>query len=340
MRLVKTIKIVSLNIDIYRTILAQWVIIAHLGPALLSIPIVPGRVAVWSFFIISGYLNALSFQHRSNSGRWLEAVRGYYLARVKRIYPMLILSCFSISVILGTLIHKDWYVLFPYMYSQPGELSNGVLWTLVIEIQLYAVTPALFFVAYKFRDLHWILQGCTAVFLVFSIPAIHILLANNPDLIDDRTMLGNVGFYLFGMMMALGSGKRVEISRRMLKKAGFMLLVFGAIFLFQYNFMSQAVQFYEGQLLALLSSFLILVSVKPIVSKGHFLFRFLGYYTYEIYALHGLFVFIYHQLHLQGALWAISLWWLAPMLTVVIFDFIYKKKYRELQENRALVGSL
>lgn len=330
----------SVNIDIYRSILAQWVIIAHLGPALMNIPMVPGRIAVWGFFIISGYLNALSFYNRISSGHWLHGMAGYYLARIKRIYPLLIVSCIVVSVVLGTLIHKDWYVLFPYMYDQPWVLSNGVLWTLVIEIQLYAATPILFWATYKFREISWFFQGCIAVILVFSIPLIHIFLESNPSLIDDRTMLGNVGFYIFGMMMALGAQKLAAIGRRLLQGLSLLLFIFIVAFLIQYNFISQGVQFYQGQLIAFLSSFLVLVTIRPMFSKLHFMFRFFGYYTYEIYVLHGLFVFIYHQLNFESTLSILALWWVAPILTVMIFDFIYKKKYKELLKRESLAGSL
>lgn len=66
----------SINIDIFRTFLAQWVIIGHLGPELLSAPLVPRRVAVWGFFILSGYLNAKSCMRRFESGLSLSSVFG------------------------------------------------------------------------------------------------------------------------------------------------------------------------------------------------------------------------------------------------------------------------
>ncbi len=326
----------SLNIDIFRTILAQWIIIGHLGPAILEFPLVPGRFAVWSFFIISGYLNAISFKYRMESTCWTEATKGYYLSRIKRIYPLLIFSYCVVSIFLGTWQNSDWRVLFPYMYSFHGELSNGVLWTLIIEIQLYVLTPLLFFLAFRLRDLHWAIQAVIAIGLVFSIPLLHVYLGGNRDLIDDRTAAGNMGFYLFGMMLALGQDKRPELNPKIVRILWGSLMFLGIYFLVKYNFVSQAVQFTTGQFVALLASFLVLVSVRPLLSKGQYFFRFLGYYTYEIYVMHGLLVFVFHQLKLTGVLAMIFFWWLFPILLVIVFDVIFKKKYRDLMPKRPI----
>ena len=319
----------SINIDIFRMVLAQWVIFAHLGPALFSIPTVPGRLAVWCFFILSGYLNAKSFQHRLMSG-YLMAAKGYYLSRIKRIYPLLLLSCLVVCFALGTVYINDWYVLFPYQYSYTGELSNGVLWTLIVEIQLYLITPLLFIGACQLKGLHLIGKWILGLSLVFLVPLINVYLTGNRDLIDDRTVAGNVGFYFFGMMLFLGGSCRFELTRNVYRILCILVTLIGAYFLIKYNFVTQGVQFTIGPFITFTLSLLIIASIKPIFTKGHMIFRFLGFYTYEIYVMHGLMVFLSYQANATSAFSIILFWWCLPLLIVIVFDMCFKKKYKQI----------
>jgi peptidoglycan/LPS O-acetylase OafA/YrhL len=318
----------SINIDIFRTILAQWVILGHLGPELLSIPIVPGRVAVWGFFIISGYLNAKSFLNRTESGTWFNSVTGYYLSRIKRIYPLLLLNALVVAIFLGTLFHSDWYVLFPYRHSYPYQLSNGGLWTLIIEIQLYLITPILFLLVLKSKAFNWKIQTLICMGLIFLVPLMKVYFAGNHDLIDDRTVTGNIGFYLFGMMLLLNDMGLPKLNKNLYFALWILLAILGLYFIFEYNFKYQGIQFILGPFIALLASFLVLTATTPLVNKGHSIFAFLGYYTYEIYVLHGLLAFIFYKLAMHGIWNILFMWWLMPIFLVVIFDMAYKKKYK------------
>lgn len=322
------VEVHSINIDIFRSILAQWVIIGHLGPQLFSIPIVPGRIAVWGFFIISGYLNAKSFLNRSESGTWFDSAIAYYLSRIKRIYPLLILNALVVSVFLGTLFNNDWYVLFPYMFSSTYQLSNSVLWTLLIEIQLYLLTPILFVFVLKFKAYDWRMLALFCIGIIFFVPLLNVYLTGNSNLIDDRTVAGSIGFYLFGMILSLNNSGLPKLNKNLFFVHTLTLVILGIYFIFKYNFNHQGIQFTIGPLIAILASFLALTSTRPLVNKGHPIFRFLGYYTYEIYVLHGLLVFVFHQLKLQGIWNVLFMWWLMPIFLVLIYDMSNKKKYK------------
>ena len=318
----------SINIDVFRALLAQWVIIGHLGPELFSWPIVPGRAAVWGFFIISGYLNAKSFLNKKESHGWFSSITGYYLSRIKRIYPLLLINCAVVSFFAGSLFVNDWYVLFPYMHSAPYQFANGVLWTLVIEIQLYFITPMLFLVVLKLKTVDWKIHTLICIALIFMIPLMRVYLSGNHDLIDDRTISGNIGFYLFGMLMSLGITTPAKLSKKQYSATLILLIIFAAYFIIEYNFKSQGIQFKLGPFLALLASFLVLTAPGFLVKIGHPIFTFLGYYTYEIYVLHGLLVFVFHQMAMQGLISTLLMWWLMPILLVITFDMIYMKKYK------------
>lgn len=321
----------SINIDIFRTLLAQWVIVGHVAPSVLNIPAVPGRMAVWCFFIISGFLNAQSFSNRLSKESWLAATRHYYISRAKRIYPLLILNYCVVSLLLGSWVNDEWYVFFPYLHSFKGTLSNSVLWTLVIEIQLYLLTPLLIIIAGRLKNLHWMLQLLPGLLLAYGVPKLHAFLGNNPDLIDDRTVTGNIGFYFFGMMLALSIAKRGSFTPRIDLALRYLLLIATVYLLYRYNTSFFGIQFTQGPAVAVLASFLVLSALTPLVASGHRIFRLLGYYTYEIYILHGLLAFIWHELKFTSATSIVFFWWAMPLILVLIFDVTVKKKYRDLK---------
>lgn len=323
--------VTSLNIDIFRTFLAQWVILGHVASVLLPIPMVPGRLAVWCFFVVSGYLNALSFQNRFATGNWLHTISGYYVSRIKRIYPLLIVSYLMVSILLGTMFNADLWTLIPVQHQvQKLQLSNSVLWTLMIEIQLYFFTPFLFLVASRVKRWHWLLLVAICLALVFQVPKLQMSLLHDSSLIDNRTVTGNLGFYLFGMLLALGRDRVMSIPVRLESLLWSAWVVWIIYFLYRYNFHAPGVQFDWGQYVAIFTSLLVLISVSPLFARGHSVFGFLGYYTYEIYVLHGLFVFLYHRAELSGKLSALFFWWALPLVMVVIMDVIWKKKYLTL----------
>lgn len=325
--------VTSLNIDIFRTFLAQWVILGHLGGMFFpTTPLVPGRLAVWCFFVISGYLNMISFQRRLDSGNWLHATRTYYSGRFKRIYPLLVFSYLIVSLVLGTFKNDDFWVLFPVVYSaRELALSNGVLWTLLIELQLYLLTPLLFSVARAIKGWHWFLLGAVALVMVIQIPRLSIMLSGNPDLIDDRTMLGNLGFYLFGMAIGAGRQKLAGISRLTWRGMSVILAVLSMILLYRYNTGHAWVQFTRGPYVAILASFLVLSGMRLLFAKCSHIFKFLGYYTYEIYVLHGLGVFLYYQMALSSNLGALIIMSGMPMLGIYLYDMAYKKKLKSFK---------
>ncbi len=330
--------VTSLNIDIFRTFLAQWVILGHFGAEFLPIALVPGRLAVWCFFILSGYLNMISFQRRRDCGNWLYATRSYYIGRFWRIYPLLVFSYLIVSLVLGTPKNDDLWVLFPMVYTTIGlELSNGVMWTLIIELQLYLLTPFLFNVAKAIKGWHWFLLGAIALVMVIQIPKLHIELFNDPHYIDDRTMLGNLGFYMFGMVIGAGGQKLAGITSHTWRWLSVILAVLSVVFLYRYNTGHAGVQFSWGQYMAILASFLVLSSMRPLLTRGGFIFQFLGYYTYEIYVLHGLGAFLYQYMGFSGSFSAVLIWWAMPMLGICLYDLAYKKKYRSLKAAVASV---
>ena len=116
-----------------------------------------GLVAVFVFFVVSGYLVTESFCRNPKPG-------GYVLRRSARIYPGLVVNGIVIAFVLGpivTTLPPSQYLaapglrnfLFEYATLWPGPLAlpgvmfaettvgnlvNGAFWTLVFEVMMYA----------------------------------------------------------------------------------------------------------------------------------------------------------------------------------------------------------
>jgi peptidoglycan/LPS O-acetylase OafA/YrhL len=159
------------NFDLFKLIFSSLVVVSHCSilsktpypktwfPQVVS-PI--GQVAVWGFFVMSGYLVSGSLDRSKNRIQFL-------LKRFYRIYPAHILSAFLASFVLGaflTSLHlKDYFsngsaylhfinafFLIPKEDCLNGVFSNnpyncavnGNLWTLRYEILFYMMLCLLF----------------------------------------------------------------------------------------------------------------------------------------------------------------------------------------------------
>ena len=128
---------------------------------ILSAPLAFGATAVPLFFVVSGYCIHRSFaaklavepDHKPN---W----RDYFIRRVWRIYPVLIAVMLITLVLdqytihrfpadpkLGSLSFKTMVVNLCALQGVAGPYygSDGPLWTLSIELQLYALYPIIFY---------------------------------------------------------------------------------------------------------------------------------------------------------------------------------------------------
>lgn len=151
------------NFNILRIFLAIVVLFYHIGKLadveLLSS--LPGKIAVQSFFIISGFLICKSYFQNSN-------IKEYFLSRALRIYPLyFVVICFSflfglLSYNFGVIDYIQEgggaYLLFNLVFLNffqpdlPGlfidnplnSAVNGSLWTIKIEVAFYILVPIVF----------------------------------------------------------------------------------------------------------------------------------------------------------------------------------------------------
>jgi peptidoglycan/LPS O-acetylase OafA/YrhL len=164
---------------------------------------IPGRIAVWVFFGISGYVIAYGFLHR----RYLFDSLGlqhFYLNRFFRIYPLfLLLSLLGwLTIWAGSgsnpLNWKDVSSQIFALQFNHGYKLNGVFWTLGLEIQFYVIAPALamlFFI----KDAQWrwtVIAACYATLLAFNWFAVRYMAWS----VDGRNLISVLPHFFVGMV--------------------------------------------------------------------------------------------------------------------------------------------
>lgn len=130
--------------------------------------------AVATMFSISGFLCAASYER-------CKVIKAFYLKRIVRIYPALIVVVL-IPIIIYISIGATQITLrglLRYLirgitlgdagkeYLPDGAMGNGSLWTVFIQVQFYAITPLLMLLLRKTQKV--IHVGAGGVFLLVSL---------------------------------------------------------------------------------------------------------------------------------------------------------------------------
>lgn len=151
------------NFDFLRVLLAFIVFLGHLGTLSASKELKilensPIEIAVFGFFIVSGFLIARSYERSSS-------LKSYFKKRINRIVPAYLLVVFLCAILLSLIssysfseyfsnnqVYKYlfWNSLFlnfkaPWLPGVFGNQAvNGALWTLKVEMSYYFCVPLLF----------------------------------------------------------------------------------------------------------------------------------------------------------------------------------------------------
>ncbi|MDN3691113.1 acyltransferase [Chryseobacterium tructae] len=151
------------NFDFIRVLLAFIVFVGHLGALsasdkLLFLTHSPVEVAVFSFFVVSGFLIARSYERSSS-------LKSYAKKRFNRIVPaylLVVFLCATLLSLVSTLPFSEYFSntqVYKYLFWNslfmnfkapwlPGvfgnQAVNGALWTLKIEMCFYIAVPLMF----------------------------------------------------------------------------------------------------------------------------------------------------------------------------------------------------
>ena len=129
-----------------------------------------GYLGVVLFFVLTGFLLVVSAKKKMNQKEF--SLRDYYLARIKRIYPPLLVMVFTTLGIYFILAKDALYNMKMQVFSILAGFNNwwqisqsidyftriantspfSHLWFLSIEMQFYVIFPLLLFGMYKLKD--------------------------------------------------------------------------------------------------------------------------------------------------------------------------------------------
>ncbi|MDR6546878.1 peptidoglycan/LPS O-acetylase OafA/YrhL [Chryseobacterium rhizosphaerae] len=213
------------NFDFIRVLLAFIVFVGHLGalsvsPQLKFLEHSPVEVAVFSFFIVSGFLIARSYERSSS-------LKSYAKKRFNRIVPAYLLVVFLCTVLLSLVsklpfseyfgnaqVYKYWFwnSIFLNFKSPwlPGvfgnQAVNGALWTLKIEMCFYIAVPFMFLFFgknNKYRNVSLIvLYFLSLVFLNY------FEMTGKPAI--SRQLPGSLCYFIGGMLLYFNFDKFIQ----------------------------------------------------------------------------------------------------------------------------------
>ncbi|MDC8098357.1 acyltransferase family protein, partial [Chryseobacterium rhizosphaerae] len=213
------------NFDFIRVLLAFIVFVGHLGalsvsPQLKFLEHSPVEVAVFSFFIVSGFLIARSYERSSS-------LKSYAKKRFNRIVPAYLLVVFLCTVLLSLVsklpfseyfgnaqVYKYWFWNSIFMNFKspwlPGvfgnQAVNGALWTLKIEMCFYIAVPFMFLFFgknNKYRNVSLIvLYFLSLVFLNY------FEMTGKPAI--SRQLPGSLCYFIGGMLLYFNFDKFIQ----------------------------------------------------------------------------------------------------------------------------------
>lgn len=145
-----------------------------------------GKEAVNIFYLISGFIIALTFSKNYQHENFLLKTTNYYLNRILRIYPLYFVSLFVFFLdgyflnIISTSIDnpfirydnlKNIFIIF----HEKGSFINSVAWTLDFELRWYLLIPIIFFIKKNFYKNNYYKYFFILVIIIFLILEIILL---------------------------------------------------------------------------------------------------------------------------------------------------------------------
>ncbi len=132
-----------------RGVAVLYVLISHLGLNGLSLIPFPhdgvGKVGVWIFFTLSGFLLTKNFSQDIEVGRSFEkSLYQYALNRIFRIYPLFV-CVLIVHLLIGDM---NFSTLLNHLSLQAGQ---DELWAISVEFQYYLVIPLIAYAAMRLR---------------------------------------------------------------------------------------------------------------------------------------------------------------------------------------------
>ncbi len=181
----------------------------HVGP--LEINLQPlaetGYLGVSLFFFISGFVIALPFVEAKFLDRPAPTLSNFYWRRFLKIVPsywLNIVVCLALGVTFTSLYGPPWrsiltHLAFIHNWDINDRMAiNGVLWTLAVEVQFYAIAPFLIALFLRWPAVVFALSvGSAILWRIRSYTTDGTLLDFRMD-----QMPGNLDLFTFGILTA------------------------------------------------------------------------------------------------------------------------------------------
>jgi peptidoglycan/LPS O-acetylase OafA/YrhL len=270
-----------------------------------------GEVGVQFFFVLSGFLITYLILTEKESKKHLEKriqfnLFNFYMRRLLRIWPIYFLILFFailVAPMMGAaIVNESW--MYPTFLSNidrayfpnNGNTMSGITWSVAIEEQFYIFWPIIFL----FK------RGNLASILFFLIGSVlfKILNYNDQNIFYFHTF-SNVLFLTIGGLFAHFCINNNSITLA-IKSLNFpkLITIYLLIFLFLFNHDSlYKINKVATDFVASLSFAFIIVNqcfgLNKLFEMSRFkLFSFLGKYTYGMYLIHPVIIFILGKLFL------------------------------------------
>lgn len=200
------------------------------APSPLSAFNLPGRIAVFIFFIVSGYVITRGFALTRYSYS-ADSLASFYRNRVLRIYPLFLTVSLAAIVVL-LLRHQPPQIDTRFVLQQLLMLQwwhdyslVGVFWTLGVEVQFYLLAPLLYLLQRGGRSR--LLRSVLIYAVLAAVPAVsHLFFGSSWD---NRTVAGNLAHFQAGIMVNHIGSDVIEKLRRLPRVRLWLLGIAGAV---------------------------------------------------------------------------------------------------------------
>tara|TARA_B100000787_G_C16186637_1_gene295058 strand:- start:128 stop:2119 length:1992 start_codon:yes stop_codon:yes gene_type:complete len=328
-------------IDALRAISVVLVIFFHLNPEYFSL----GYLGVDIFFVISGYVITNSIYEQQISKN--KNIFFFYVRRIKRIFPILLLVIFSFIffyIILSPLSGKTNFILGSAASSLVGLsnlyfinndinyfLSDGInpllhTWSLGIEEQFYLIYPIFIIFTYKIFKKN--IEKIFSCIFLFSITSFLIYYLNEGIIGSFYSPLSR--FWELGLGCLAFFYPSITKNKKNIFNFILIVIIIYTLSNFQNEKMIQ-----NSNLLATLASFILIVNLRRVESAKFFLIiqktylPYLGKLSYSLYLWH-LPVLYFCEIYFSGSSLYIVFFTTSLSLSVCSFHF-YENPLRKSQ---------
>ncbi len=330
-------------LDGLRAFAIIFVILSHVGLD----KIIPGGFGVSLFFFISGYLiTKLLITEYEKTGT--IGFKNFYLRRVFRLYPALILMvCLSIAVLIilhgkifpGAILSAFFYFTNYYIvYFKPVPVKEwdfifDPTWSLSIEEHFYLAFPILFFLLYNKKNgllifllIASFLPLIYRCYLTYTAPVIDDVFTNR-IYVTTETRADSIIWGCIAALMLFKNNTQTYVN--LLKSywsliAGVVIILFSllfrsAMFRESFRFSLQAIAFF---LIVPSISFYNQTSVIKKVLENKALL-FIGRLSYSLYLFHWMVIILAnHYFRPNSAVWITFIVFFSVALSLISYFFV------------------